>query len=640
MLSNFFKKKEVVTGKAVTPIKHRNNNIPRNPQDKKPRSDSPQRVDLRVKEVDANLTPTFIDSSETNSIKAEDDLFSVPTISSSFLNTTSNNAKIPSEDELETLNDFKGEVLTASAIKISATQKKHCAYLENGWFVIDKSDKNSPYIASVRQTLKHNAHHIDRELLVTMPLIRSLYETHDRLYSNNQSVRKLETINGQEAQEFQKEFLGLIEDAYKKNVSDIHVFVKQHETDLAFRINSELDRFAHKQPGWGHSLCAAAFAMAGDADPQYLKNKYQGARISNLDMPNLPKGVQSIRLQFSPLPGNGRYMVCRILKEGTKETKGISDLGYQKVHVDTINQMRRQSEGITVIAGPTGSGKSTTLVVMISSDMRDNPGKNVITVEDPPEYVILGAAQFAVLNVKNEDEKKEAFNMALGSALRSDPDTVMIGEIRDASSAGLAFKAALTGHRVYASLHANNAIAIMNRLRDIGVEIYNLTEPTLVAGLIGQRLMRNICPHCKIPLNEASPELIKKSGIHEEDLLNKIKAIDEAAQGKETYQGIFLTNHDGCSHCRRGIIGRATVAETIAPDEDFMEPIRNDKTNDAMNVWLHDHKGLTMQEHALQKMTKGIASPQDVLDVAGDFTKFDIEKRGPAVFGNLYADAK
>lgn len=594
------------------------------------------------------------DNNNKNEKENKKDIFEIPEYSSQSLVKTSRNniksnqngfntgitAKLPSESELEEINDYSGRVLTYDEIKISKSAKVECALLENGWFVYNKDDRHNATIGSTRQTIQRSNHKIVKELLISMPAIRGLYENHERLYAQTGSVRNLDMINGQESQEFQREFLGLIEDAYKKNVSDIHIYVRQHETELAFRINSELDRFNHKTNSWGHTLCRAAHTMAGEADAQYLVNKYQGARISRDFMPNLPKGVQSIRLQFSPLPGGGRYLVCRILKEGTKETKTISDLGYQKIHVDTINQMRRQSEGITIIAGPTGSGKSTTLVVMITSDMADNPGKNIITVEDPPEYIILNAAQFAVMNTKDEAGKREAFNDALGSALRSDPDTVMIGEIRDASSAGLAFKAALTGHRVYASLHANNAIAIMNRLRDIGVEVYNLTEPSLVAGLIGQRLIRYVCKHCRIPFKKGTDEILTKAGLNQKIIIDKINEIDEMAKGRETYDGIYLTNEEGCSHCRKGISGRATVAETIAPDEDFMELIRADKTSDAINLWLNKYDGLTMQEHALQKMTKGVSSPQDVLDVTGDFTKFNVKERGDKVFGDLYIDAK
>ena len=539
-------------------------------------------------------------------------------------------ARIPSSEEIDVVETFTGEVLTAKAIQIETNSKRHCAYLDNGWFLIDKTTPLGNHVSDVRQRLLRANRVIEQELLVSMATIRSLYEMHDKLHGENKSIRDIETINGQEAQKFQIEYLSLVEEAYNNNVSDIHIFVRQHETQIAFRVNSELDRKWERRADWGHMLCRAAFAMAGEADPQYVLGMYQGARISNMDT-KLPRGVQAIRLQFSPLPGNGRYLVCRILKEGTKNTQSIRDLGYQAIHVDTINKMRRQSEGLTVIAGPTGSGKSTTLVVMISSDMRDNPGKNVITVEDPPEYVIQGAAQFAVMNVKNESEKVQAFTLALGSALRSDPDTVMIGEIRDKSSAGLAFKASLTGHRVYASLHANNAIAIMNRLRDIGVEMYNLTEPSLVAGLIGQRLMRNICPHCSIPINKATEEQLLKNGLFEKDIIKRIGEIDEVASTRSGYKGVHLTNHEGCSHCRRGIAGRATVAETIAPDEDFMYPIRCDNVSEAINVWLNDHQGLTMQEHAIQKMTRGIASPQDVIDVSGDLMKFNM-KRAEVIF--------
>ena len=250
------------------------------------------------------------------------------------------------------------------------------------------------------------------------------------------------------------------------------------------------------------------------------------------------------------------------------------------------------------IAGPTGSGKSTTLVITLRSDMKENPLLNTVTLEDPIEFIIDGAAQLSIGDAKDEKEKLNLIGRAMNAILRLDPDIVMFGEVRNIASAKTVFQLSNTGHRVYSTVHASNAVAIIGRLREIGIEMYNLTDPAQLSGLISQRLIRKLCPHCSIPLSRATKEQIEREGLDPE----LVKAAQNLEDVGKTYKdrhshnigGIRITNHDGCEHCNRGISGRSVVAETIRTDEQFFDSIRSNKTMEAIEYWLKEPYGLPM----------------------------------------------
>ena len=211
-----------------------------------------------------------------------------------------------------------------------------------------------------------------------------------------------------------------------------------------------------------------------------------------------------VRLQFNPIAFGSRYLVMRLLyaDEG-KEENSLATLGYSKRDEDIFFRLRSVPTGIIIISGPTGSGKSTTLQRnMIKLLEEKNYEVNLLTVEDPPEYPIPGARQMPVTNANTEAQKDLEFNKALAATLRSDPDVLMIGEIRTLSAAQLAFKGALSGHSVWTTLHANSAPAILMRLRDMGMETFKLQDPGIIKGMIAQRLFRKLCPLCRIPASE------------------------------------------------------------------------------------------------------------------------------------------
>jgi type II secretory ATPase GspE/PulE/Tfp pilus assembly ATPase PilB-like protein len=321
--------------------------------------------------------------------------------------------------------------------------------------------------------------------------------------------------------------------------------------------------------------------------------------------------VQSLRVQWNPIAFGGRFMVMRLLYStaGGQQTSAPSDLsilGYRDDQLAELERIRAQPMGINIIAGPVNSGKSTTVAITLDVLLREsNYERTCLTVEDPPEFIITGAQQMPVTNAKTSKEKAAKFQQAIEAALRSDPNIILIGEIRGPESASLAFQGAMTGTQVWASLHANTALGIIDRLRDMGIEDYKLADPTIMTGLIGQRLLKVLCPDCRITLDQAERS-------------DRI-ALPRAQRARETMQKIghgdatIYCRGRGCDTCKHtGYKGRTAASEIIHPDETFMEHIRAGDKVKARHHWLRNMGGYTMLTHALHKMIAGQVGPEEV----------------------------
>ena len=528
---------------------------------------------------------------------------------------------------LESIKTWAGKVETApgSNVPLSDKLRRFVALLDDGRLLIAKSKEVSSEVLEAMQILKRQGKPVDNILIVELDVLRTVYINHEKNAPKNNSRRN----RGDGLQEMQKQVLILIEKAALMGASDIHVKVGKHEAEVYIRADGIMQKQQLIEADIAQDICNAAFNMADASDATYKSGEYQGARISDIRT-KLPEGVQSVRLQFNPLPNGGRYMICRLLYQNSKASTGtdIDTLGYTNIHIEQIKKMRRKPYGINIISGPTGSGKSTTLQRALTALMFEKRGTiNVITIEDPPEYVIEGAAQLPVVNAKTDKERNEAFRQAISASLRSDPDIVMIGEIRDQSSANLAFAAAMTGHGVWASLHANDAISILDRFRNMEIDRHNLTDHTLVTGLISQRLVRKLCPHCSVPFNKACKEQLIDA-----ELAGRITDM----VGSERSKTVKASSGKSCEKgCKNGFTGREVVAETITPDAPFMAFILDNKKQDAYHYWLEKLNGLTMPEHALQKLAEGRISPQDMEEKFGDIN--DINKdRVEKVFTELH----
>jgi type II secretory ATPase GspE/PulE/Tfp pilus assembly ATPase PilB-like protein len=536
------------------------------------------------------------------------------------------------EKEIQEYLDFKGEVYTASSSNLKTTdaQRTYGCFLSDGTLLIAKNAVNHTYVGEIRQAIRRAGKHVKVEKTVDMKIIKQIHEEYDR--RNGLLFKKTSRGLGENIQQMQHEFLKLVREAAEKKASDIHISINKKHAIIQLRAGGIIQFLRQEQSSWTEELCVAAFNMSDVSESSYKPNEFQDARISSQKTP-LSNNVDAIRLHFNPLANGGRHLVARLLYKTDPEDmeKDIDTLGYANIHVKLIKKMRKFPVGINIVSGPTGSGKSTTLQKCLIALMKEHQNRiKVLTIEDPPEYEIPGAEQIPVMKGADDDQKKKmAYTLAIAAALRSDPDVIMIGEIRTDASAGLAFEAAMTGHQVWASLHANDAVSCLDRLGDMSVDLYKLTDHTLVTGLIAQRLVRSVCPHCCFTLEEAV-----SNNLVDDDLLETIKNI----AGEKYIKNIRFENPEGCHKCKKtGSLGREVVAEALIPNSKFMSFMRERKKEEAVNYWIEQMNGFRMLEHAVQKMLLGYCSPIAVEARMGSLEDFDI-KRLDTIMGDNFCN--
>lgn len=456
----------------------------------------------------------------------------------------------------------------------------------------------------------------------------------------------------------QKEIKDLFSYCVSKDASDVHIMVRDNECIIKVRSLGDLHRVHDLSHEKGNSICRTIYTtMCDSADKNFQPKKAQGARISALFLPDQLSGA---RVATTPTE-NGYYMVCRLLYKPKDKNPTLKQLGYEDFHVEDLEKLAAKTSGVTIISGPTGSGKSTTLQVVISDIITQAEGKShVITVEDPPEYTIFGwepakqtiisesqeeitdkkikcyATQTPVMNVKDSAQKAEKFNLAISAAMRLDPEIIMIGEVRDAASAGAALQAAMTGHQVFTTVHANNALTIFPRLIDIGAKKELACDADVVCGLIAQRLTKKLCPHCCKSLLHNMDEFLKRQGAiatlkrllvsfgayknyEEIKHINDVNVMLEAIKDVDL-SGVRIRNPEGCTNCNfNGLSGRSVVAEIIMTDQKYMELILQDKKAELKKYWYKDLKGIDMQMHGLIKVKQGLADPIEMERELGQF---------------------
>lgn len=504
--------------------------------------------------------------------------------------------------EVEELIEHAGNLLTGpgGVLERRPEQREIMALFESGLLLLSKFHIDDPHISSFVGLLRRKGMTVD-VVATDLGLISKCYDERDEGVGDG--VVKADD----EATSMQKDIIKFIGECARMKASDAHIVVDQTSTRVRLRVHGILRDLVEWRSAYGSDFCAAAFAMADASDASYQPYEYQAARISDSSV-RLPAGVQALRLQFNPLSYGGRHLVMRFLYRSSGNVGDVDTLGYAQKQINQIKRIRATPMGINIVAGPTGSGKSTTLQRILTTLMRERKNEiSVFTVEDPPEYVIAGAQQMPVTNASTAEERKEKFNAAIRAALRSDPDVIMIGEIRDHESAKLAFEAAMTGHQVWATLHAVDCLTIISRLKDIGVDEYKLFDPAVFTGLIGQRLLRALCNNCKIPVMQARNE-----GEIKDDLWERIINVF----GRDL-DGIFHQGK-GCSACgNSGCKGRSVVAEVLLPDDPFMEQMRAENKVGAKRYWVDNLNGLTMLGHGILKASAGEVSPEEVERMLG-----------------------
>ena len=427
----------------------------------------------------------------------------------------------------------------------------------------------------------------------------------------------------QDASQLQREISDLFKIAASKDASDVHITVRKNECLIKIRTIGDLDLKYEYTANHGHALCKTIFmTMCDQAGKTFQPKSRQDARMKTL---YLPEGITGARIGTSPTD-SGYIMVCRLLKKTDPGKLNLEILGYEDFQIEQINQAKSKKGGINIFAGPTGSGKSTTMSIIISKIISDSNGKkHVITAENPVEYEIGGqiviqknidgelvtrkytsyATQTPVMAINNK-RKSEIFSDAITAMMRLDPDVIMVGEVRDNGSLKAAIDASMTGHQVWTSVHATTAIGIIKRLitisNDSGESIKELIcDAGIISSLIAQRLVRKLCSFCKQPLLNHMQNVDHK-------LIMRLKRAFN-----EDLSGIYLKNALGCPNCNEGNTGRTTVAEIINCDQKFMDYILTSGYA-AEQYWLTELSGVPMMIHGLLKVKRGLVDPLDLED--------------------------
>ena len=375
----------------------------------------------------------------------------------------------------------------------------------------------------------------------------------------------------------------IIEQAVHKRASDIHIEPMENQVRIRFRVDGVLHE-AMRHDISLHAALIARIKIVSGLDISEKRRPQDGRATSIVDR-------QEYDIRVSILPTvYGEKVVMRLAQKKAL-TMDKRDLGFPDDELEKFNRILSHPNGLILVTGPTGSGKSTTLYTALSE--LNVEGVNIITVEDPVEANLNGVNQVQV-----NDKAGLTFGSALRSILRQDPDIIMIGEIRDQETAEIAVKASITGHLVVSTLHTNSSANTITRLADMGVENYLIADS--VVGVIAQRLVRRVCPACGV-VRDATEEEKKTLGF----------------AGSPKRIQVRTPGHKECVRCGgTGYFGRIGVYEIMPITPDLRQAINRGENADVLEEIARKHGMKTLRMSAVEYALRGITTVEEVRRVA------------------------
>ncbi len=367
-------------------------------------------------------------------------------------------------------------------------------------------------------------------------------------------------------------------EAVRGGASDIHIEPGERNLRVRLRVDGVLFEFSTMPPSRTPGLVSRFKVMAGIDIAE--SRKPQDGRFKTEVEPGKPVDV---RVSTYPTP-HGEKVVMRVLDQ----SKGLVSLDKMGFDPDTIRLWKKaysSGNGIVLVTGPTGSGKSTTLYATLTRI--NTVEEHIITIEDPVERQLEGIIQGHV-----NERAGMTFAAALRSMLRQDPDVIMVGEMRDRETADLAIRAALTGHLVFSTLHTNSAAASYTRLVDMGCDPFLLT--TTIRAILAQRLIRKLCERCKVKYRPTEKDM--------------------KTLGMQKFDGfIYHANEKGCKSCGKdGYSGRAGLYELLIPNEAINEAVKNEASAEEVSRIAKDNKMRMLIDAARTYVTNGLTSVEEI----------------------------
>jgi type IV pilus assembly protein PilB len=372
--------------------------------------------------------------------------------------------------------------------------------------------------------------------------------------------------------------------ALERRASDIHIETRDQEVAIKYRIDGVLHYAMPPIAKDWHSAIISRIKVMSELDiaerrvPQdgRFRVRYKGRLID-------------FRVSVMPTV-HGEDSVLRVLDKESMSEKftrlSLEVVGFAEKDVVKFRRYIKEPYGMVLVTGPTGSGKTTTLYASLSEIQNDED--KIITIEDPVEYQLKGITQIPV-----NEKKGLTFARGLRSILRHDPDKILVGEIRDQETAIIAINAALTGHLVFTTVHANNVFDVLGRFLNMGVEPYNFVSA--LNCILAQRLVRQICPHCKAPIHVSDQELLD-SGLKLEE-----------------WRDVTLYEGKGCFECGgTGFRGRTAIHELLDLTEEIRELILERRPTSQIRVAARAQGMSTLRESAVDKMRAGFTTLKEI----------------------------
>lgn len=465
------------------------------------------------------------------------------------------------------------------------------------------------------QRVKEQGYEIESKKKIDQSVLDMVYEKEKISLQKKGEVTESEII---------KNFDEMILAALKEQVSDIHLYKRTSHGEILMRKHGKLMKWKSTTQNYIHDLSSVAYnVLAEDRDVVFDEKQQQAAAIMRVI-----NGISvKLRYQSVPIKEKGCFdAVLRVLPIGKNEEYiPLEVLGYTQTQVEALMEIVSKPIGALIIAGVTGSGKSTTLknLLMYINASRDYEDK-IYTVEDPPEYNIPRVSQIPVVRRKGDETGKSPFQDAIVACMRADPDIIMVGEVRDDQTADLLKKAVQSGHQVLTTLHASSGLSIVERFADFGLKHSILGAHDFIAGLCYQKLVPLICPHCSIKLKSVmnGGDTIRDSDMA---LFARVNSVCDLDRDDVRLKG------PGCEKCQNmGVVGRTVCAEIIAPDLKMLDLFAKGEMVDARKYWKtlsdkdpysNNMTGKSAYEHGLLKMRKGLISPHDLETAFGRIHK-------------------
>ncbi|HXI10858.1 MAG TPA: GspE/PulE family protein [Thermodesulfobacteriota bacterium] len=410
------------------------------------------------------------------------------------------------------------------------------------------------------------------ELMVDMEHGGHVEVIHDREHSPDLS----EQIKKSSAPPIIKMVDSIIAHGVESRASDIHLEPQENNMCLRLRVDGIM-RETMQMPKWVQGPVVSRIKLMAGLD-------ITERRVSQDGRIKVRLGPRKLDLRVSTLPTQyGETVVMRIF-DPHSTVHDLRKAGLSREDLDTVTGLIDRPQGVTLVTGPTGSGKTSTLYAMLAHVK--SPRINIVTIEDPVEFELKNVSQVSV-----NDKTGLSFSYVLRSVLRQDPDVILVGEMRDSETAIIALQASLTGHLVFSTLHTNDAVSTVTRLKNMGVPPYMIASA--LNGIVAQRLLRTICAHCKEEYTPSKAELEKAGG---------------AWPGSTR-----LWRGKGCPSCKgTGYSGRTGIYEVLEINEHLRSRIASDAPEKELYREAARAGMVSLRADGLKKVAAGLTTLEEL----------------------------